>query len=151
MKVAVYSCLGCEKEIFSKADFGAFKFRFFSKGLAIETTCLAEGFNTIIIPSTDCLSPLVINQLHRLQIKYIIFYHPASNSAPLERAKALDMKIAYIPASQKMMATDITADNYFDSFSIAENNPPLTPEFGTLALETIHDWKKGRKNRFELF
>lgn len=150
MRVAVYSCVGCEKEIFSREVISPYKFRFFPKDLAIDTTCLAEGFNTVIISSTDCLSPLVINQLHRLQIKYIIFYHPARSAFPVEKAKQLDMKLAYIPAKKEAEMQDATADNYFDSFSISGNHPPLTTEFGKLVMETITDWKQGRNSRFDL-
>jgi hypothetical protein len=151
MRVAVYSCAGCEKEIFSREVIGTYKFRFFSKDLAIDTTCLAEGFNTIIISSADCLSHLVLNQLHRLQIKYIIFYNALKNNFPVEKAKALDIKLAYIPAKKEAELQDATADNYFDSFSISGNQMPLTAEFGKLVMETISGWKEGRKTRFDLY
>src|SRR5688500_9121270 len=135
MRVAVFSCTGREKEIFSEVLTVPHKFRFFTKDLSIDTVCLAEGFNTVIISSFNCLTPLVLHQLHRLNIQYIISRSGEMHKLLPEKIKEYNINYTMIPASTQIQDDTLQTTSTY-----------ITPVKAKFILQTLKTWMENHKN-----
>ncbi len=98
MKVIIFSTHGFEKEFLVSANQQQHELFFAEVNLSEQTVNLAKGFDAVSVFVNDNASAIIVEELNRLGVKYIVLRSAGFNHVDYKRAKALGMRVARVPA-----------------------------------------------------
>lgn len=96
MKAVVYSTQSFEKELIAKANHKKHDITLISNALSLQTVQFAEGKDAVVVKTKDDLSTAVINELKKLDIKYIINRSTDNSNIDKIQTNILGIKISKI-------------------------------------------------------
>lgn len=97
MKLLVYSAKGFEIPYLKEANLNNYKVTYLKEALNTETAIKAMGFQGISIFSGDDASPIVLEKLWDLGVRYITIRSSGYNNISLKTAKRLGFRVANAP------------------------------------------------------
>lgn len=97
MKIAVYSAHKFERPYLTAANANKHELKFINANLAPDTTVLAEGADCVALFSSDTASSEVLEDLHRMGVRYVALRSAGYNHVDLKAAEALGIKVACVP------------------------------------------------------
>jgi len=98
VKVLYYSTHGYDYSFAENANANQHQVTFSEEQLNITTAQKAEGFEVISVFTSDILSSEVLAVLGKIGVKYIALRSVGHDHVDLEKAKALGIKVANVPA-----------------------------------------------------
>ena len=98
MKTAVFSMHAFENEYLVKANEGKHELILIENNLTKQSAILAQNCEAISLFTSDDASAEVLDILHDLGIRHIALRSAGFNHVDLERAKALGIRVARVPA-----------------------------------------------------
>ena len=98
MNVIFYSTNKFEKNIFEIQNNNKHKLKYFDLQLNQETAYMANGADAVCIFVNDDASAPTLEKLHEAGIKFIVLRSAGYNNVDLNKAKALNIKVARLPA-----------------------------------------------------
>lgn len=97
MKTLIYSSQGFEKPFLETALKGKHEFVYTEQVLKESTTHLAQGFEAIVLFTSDDASAGVLEKLHTYGVKHIALRCVGHDHVDLVKAKSLGIKVANVP------------------------------------------------------
>lgn len=98
MKILVYSAKKFETDHLLEANADRFDVSMTEKSLSMDTVSAAKGADCISIFAGDDASAAVLEALHNIQVKFIAIRSAGHDNVDLEKAEALGMMVANVPA-----------------------------------------------------
>jgi len=98
MKVAVFSFHEFERPFLDAANAGKHELKYIESSLSAHTAILAHDCEVVSIFTNDDASAEVLDLLHQEGIRYLALRSAGFNHVDLDKAKALGMKVARVPA-----------------------------------------------------
>ena len=133
MKIFVYSAHRFEKSFLEKASQGKHQLEFSVYALDINTVKLSKGFEAILLFTSCDASAEVLEKLYENGIRFIALRSVGYNHIDLDKAKALGIKVANVPA--------------YSPYAIAEHSAALLM---ALNRKIVFGQKLMQKNDFSL-
>jgi lactate dehydrogenase-like 2-hydroxyacid dehydrogenase len=96
MKAVVYNTQSFEKELIAIANQKKHDITLISNTLSLQTVQFAEGKDAVVITTKDDLTTAVVNELKKLDVKYIINRSTDTSNIDKIQASILGIKIAKI-------------------------------------------------------
>lgn len=98
MKVLYYSTHGYDYSFSNAANSYKNELTFTETQLNVSSVHLSEGYETISVFTSDVVSSEVLVKLNKIGVKYIALRSVGHDHVDLEKAKALGIKVANVPA-----------------------------------------------------
>lgn len=98
MRVIIFSTHRFEKEFLIAANQQHHDLYFTDVSLSLQTVMLAKGFDAVSVFVNDDVSTLIIEELSKLGIKYIVLRSAGFNHVDYKRAREFNMRVARVPA-----------------------------------------------------
>ena len=98
MKILYYSSHDFEKSFAETANANKNQVTFSEEQLNTSTAHIAEGYKAISVFTSDIVSAEVLDQLHKIGVKYIALRSVGHEHVDLETARELGIKVANVPA-----------------------------------------------------
>jgi len=98
MKTIVYSIHGYDQPFIEKAAKDKHELVFTELALNENTAHLANGFEAVVIFTSDNASEKVLMQLHNFGVKYIALRSVGYDNVDIQKAQELGIKVANVPA-----------------------------------------------------
>ncbi|MDP3927998.1 MAG: 2-hydroxyacid dehydrogenase [Bacteroidota bacterium] len=98
MKTLVYSIHGFDKPFLEAAAAEKHVLHYTELALNIDSAQLAEGFEAVILFTSDIASAEVLEKLHQAGVRYLALRSVGYDHVDLKKAKVLGMRVANVPA-----------------------------------------------------
>ncbi|KZV99296.1 hypothetical protein EXIGLDRAFT_725910 [Exidia glandulosa HHB12029] len=98
MKVAFFSAKQYDINAFDAANDGGIDFTHLHPSLDLRTCVLAEGHDAICVFVNDTLDAATLEEIQKLNIKYIALRSAGTNNVDLKKANELGLKVVSVPA-----------------------------------------------------
>ncbi|MGV3539468.1 MAG: 2-hydroxyacid dehydrogenase [Rufibacter sp.] len=98
MKVTVFSAHAFEQQFLIEANQGKHQFHFVPQALTLKNAAQAIGSQAVALFTSDDASVHVLEKLHAVGVKYLALRSAGHDYVNLEKATALGMRVAYVPA-----------------------------------------------------
>lgn len=98
MKAIAYSIKNCEKELLVRANKKKHDITLISDRLTEETISYSRGKDAVLVFACDDLSDVMLTELKKLRVKYIVTRSTGTDHINLDAALKLNLEVASIPS-----------------------------------------------------